>query len=44
MAYKNISTKALGEVRVLNGQGEQVRVSTLWHEYTAVLVFVRHFG
>jgi hypothetical protein len=44
MAYENISTENLGELTVLNEQREQVKISTLWREKTAVLVFIRHFG
>jgi hypothetical protein len=44
MEYDKISTEALGEVRVLNEQGEEVKLSTLWNKRTAALVFVRHFG
>jgi len=44
MAYENISTQNLGELTVLNEQREQVKISTLWREKTAVLVFIRHFG
>ena len=44
MAYENVSTQVLGELTVLNELREQVKVSTLWCEKTAVLVFVRHFG
>lgn len=44
MEYKGISTEDFGELSVLNGQREQVALSSLWRERTAVLVFVRHFG
>jgi hypothetical protein len=44
MAYENISTENLGELTVLNEQREQVKISTLWREKTAVLLFIRHFG
>jgi hypothetical protein len=44
MEYTNVSTIDLGEVTVLNEQGEPVKLSTLWRERTAALVFVRHFG
>ncbi len=44
MEYKNVSTKDLGEVILLNETREQVKVSTLWRKKTAALVFVRHFG
>ncbi len=44
MKPKEISTKHLGEILVLNEAHEPVRMSALWREKTAVLVFVRHFG
>ncbi len=39
-----VSTKNFGEIAVLDEQGRQVALSSLWREKTAVLVFVRHFG
>ena len=44
MEYKEISTEDFGALTVLNEQREQVTLSSLWRERTAVLVFVRHFG
>lgn len=44
MAYDTVSVKELGEATVLNEQGEQIKLSTLWYKKTAVFVFVRHFG
>ena len=44
MQYKKFSTKYLGEVSVLNAYKEAVKLSSLWSERTAALVFVRHFG
>ena len=34
----------LDRVRVLDLEGTQVRLGTLWATHTAVLLFVRHFG
>ena len=39
-----VSTQDLGKVIVLDEQGEPVKLSALWRERTAVIVFVRHFG
>ncbi len=44
MKNNNLSVKNLGELFVLNERNEQVKLSSLWKEKTAVLVFVRHFG
>jgi len=44
MQQPDISVESLGELAVLNGQGERVKLSSLWENQTAVLVFVRHFG
>jgi hypothetical protein len=44
MEDQNFSTRDLGELTVLNEQGEQVKLSSLWQKRTAALVFVRHFG
>jgi hypothetical protein len=44
MQKPDISVESLGEQTVLNGQGEPVKLSSLWENRTAVLVFVRHFG
>ena len=44
MAYENVSTESVGELTVLNERREQVKISTLWRQKTAALVFVRHFG
>jgi len=40
----NISAAQLGELHVLNEQNEKIKLSDLWQEKTAALVFVRHFG
>ncbi len=34
----------LGQQTVLDENGNAVRLSSLWEEQRAVLVFVRHFG
>lgn len=44
MQRPDVSIKSLGELTVLNGQEEPVKLSSLWKNRTAVLVFVRHFG
>ncbi len=44
MQKPDISVDSLGELTLLNGQGEPVKLSSLWENLTAVLVFVRHFG
>ncbi len=44
MEYKDVSTENLGQVTVLNELGKKVRLSSLWRQRTAALVFVRHFG
>ncbi len=44
METNNLSVEDLGELAVLNDRNEQVKLSSLWKEKTAVLVFVRHFG
>lgn len=44
MEHTDYSSKQIGEAIVLNGMREPVKLSSLWEEKTAVLVFVRHFG
>jgi hypothetical protein len=44
MEDTNFSIEQLNDLTVLNEQKEQVKLSSLWHKRTAVLVFVRHFG
>ncbi len=44
MNCPHISTEELGKVHIINEQGDQIKLSSLWRERTAVLVFVRHFG
>lgn len=34
----------LAKMTVLAESGHRVELGTFWHERTAVLVFVRHFG
>jgi hypothetical protein len=44
MKKPDIPIDSLGELTVLDGQGKPVKLSSLWKNRTAVLVFVRHFG
>lgn len=44
MEKNTVSVKHLGELLVHDEQNEPVKLSSLWQEKTAVLVFVRHFG
>ena len=37
-------TDRLADVRVLDTDGQEVRLGTLWQEQPVVLVFVRHYG
>jgi hypothetical protein len=34
----------LADARILNEQGEPIRLGDLWRDRTVVLAFVRHFG
>jgi len=40
----NATPHALDSVLVLDPEGREVRLGTLWANHTAVLLFVRHFG
>jgi len=44
MKANHIPIDDVGELLVLNEHREQIRISDLWKERTAILVFVRHFG
>jgi hypothetical protein len=44
MEKNSFSTDDLGGLFVLDQQNEPAKLSSLWQERTAVLVFVRHFG
>lgn len=44
MVQYQISVEEFGSLNVYNESEETVKLSTLWQEKTAVLVFVRHFG
>jgi len=44
MESNTVSVEDLGKLSVFNEQHESVKLSDLWQEKTAVLVFVRHFG
>lgn len=44
MEHTDLSGEKIGEATVLDGMKKPVRLSSLWKEKTAVLVFVRHFG
>ncbi len=44
MIDQQIAIKQLAEITVYNEFEKPVRLADLWHEHTAVLVFVRHFG
>jgi len=37
-------TDDLAKLTVLDDDGKSIELGTLWHDRTAVLVFVRHFG
>ena len=39
-----VPIEQLGEITVFDEFEHPVRLADLWHEHTAVLVFVRHFG
>ena len=39
-----IDTRALGELELRDVDGAPVRVSSIWADGPAVLVFLRHFG
>jgi len=39
-----MSTDRLTNVFVLDTDGQEVRLGTLWQEQPVVLVFVRHYG
>jgi hypothetical protein len=44
MVQYQISVEQFGSIIVYDDSEEAVRLSTLWQQETAVLVFVRHFG
>lgn len=44
MVPSQISVDRLGSLIVYNDLEEEIQLSTLWQDQTAVLVFVRHFG
>ena len=44
METNNLSVENLGDLVVLDDENESVKLSTLWQDKPAVLVFVRHFG
>lgn len=44
MSTPDFSTHELGEITVLDEGSEPVKLSSLWKERPAALVFVRHFG
>lgn len=44
MEYKEFLVQDFGRLTILNEQGNQVKLSSLWYKRTAALVFVRHFG
>lgn len=44
MNVQNLSTEKTDSILLYTGQGEPIKLNSLWEERTAVLVFVRHFG
>lgn len=44
MDIKDLSVETFGGLVVLNDKNESIKLSTLWQDKPAVLVFVRHFG
>ena len=44
METNNLSVVSLGDLVVLDDKNESIKLSTLWQDKPAVLVFVRHFG
>ena len=38
------STKSLENMRLLDVDGESVRLGTLWEDGPAVLIWLRHYG
>lgn len=44
MEHNRVSVKNLGELTVVDALNVSVKLSDLWKEKTAVLIFVRHFG
>lgn len=44
MVQYQVSVEKFGSLNVYDDNDEAVRLSSLWQEKTAVLVFVRHFG
>ncbi len=44
MIDQQVAIEQLGKITVFNEFEHPVRLADLWHEHTAVLVFVRHFG
>jgi hypothetical protein len=44
MEAYDFSVQALGKIEIYNEENEDILLSTLWADKTAVLFFVRHFG
>ena len=44
MKKADISVEKLGQLTVLDQDRNRVKLSELWTDNTAVIVFVRHFG
>jgi hypothetical protein len=44
MIDQQVAIEQLGKITVFNEFEHPLRLADLWHEHTAVLVFVRHFG
>ncbi len=44
MVQYQVSVQEFGSLNVYDDQDEAVKLSSLWQNETAVLVFVRHFG
>ena len=44
MENLDFTVEELGGSIVLDEKSQEIRLSSLWKERTAVLIFVRHFG
>lgn len=44
MESANIDIEKFGDFEVYNEYSDTVKISSLWKDSTAVLVFIRHFG
>lgn len=44
LSEPSVNIESLGESVVLGPDGQQLKISQLWHSQTAVMIFLRHFG